>query len=97
MSIVHKGHVVLTDDIASLKAKVTRTVELEFDRPVDAQAFRAVENVQSAEVNRNTVICRVVGSENALLRLAADTGAVTIRTHEQSLDQIFLDVVRDHS
>jgi len=97
VSIVHKGHVVLTDDIASLKAKVTRTVELEFDRPVDAQAFRAVENVQSVEADRNTIICRVVGSENALLRLAADAGAVTIRTHEQSLDQIFLDVVRGHS
>lgn len=97
VSIVNKGHVVLTDDIASLKAKVTRTVELEFDRPVDILAFRAVENVQSAEVNRNTVTCRVVGSENALLRLAADAGAVTVRTHEQSLDQIFLDVVRDHS
>ena len=96
VSIVNKGHVVLTDDITSLKAKVTRTVELEFTYPVDLQAFRAAENVQSAEANRNTVICRVVGSENSLLRLAADTGAVTVRTHEQSLDQIFLDVVRDH-
>lgn len=97
VSIVNKGHVVLTDDIASLKAKVTRTVELEFDQPVDIEAFRSVRNVQSAEVNRNTVTCRIVGSENALLRLAAERGAVTVRTHEQSLDQIFLDVVRDHA
>lgn len=97
VSIVNKGRVVLTDDVASLKAKVTRTVELEFDQPIDVREFRAVEHVQSAEVNRNTVTCRIVGSENALLRLAAERGAVTVRTHEQSLDQIFLDVVRDHT
>lgn len=97
VSIVDKGRLILTDDIASLKAKVTRSVELEFDHPVDPGLFRRLPNVQSAEATRHTVICQVVGSENALLHLAAETGAVTVRTHEQSLDQIFLDVIGNHS
>lgn len=97
VSIVNRGRLILTDDIASLKAKVTRSVELEFDGPVDPSPFRGLPNVQSVESSRNIVTCRVVGSENALLRLAAEAGAVTVRTHEQSLDQIFLDVVRNHS
>lgn len=97
VSIVNKGKPVLTDDIASLKAKLTRSIDLEFDHPVDVTIFRSAPNVQDTHVDRNVVTCQVVGSENALLRIAADAGVVTVRTHEQSLDQIFLDVVRDHS
>ncbi len=97
VSIVNKGHVVLTDDIAALKAKMTRSIELEFDRPVDAASFRDLANVHSAVANRNIVTCDVVGSENALLHQAAEMGVVAVRTHEQSLDQIFLDVVQDHA
>jgi ABC-2 type transport system ATP-binding protein len=97
VSIVNKGRLVLTDDIASLKAKVTRSVELEFDHMVDPDLFRSTPNVQSVRMDRNIVTCRIVGSENALLRIAAAAGVVTVRTHEQSLDQIFLDVVRDHA
>lgn len=97
VSIVNKGRLVLTDDISSLKAKVTRTIELEFPQPVDLAPFRTTANVQLVESNRNIVTCHVIGSENALLRLAADSGVVTVRTHEQSLDQIFLDVVRNHA
>jgi ABC-2 type transport system ATP-binding protein len=97
VSIVNKGRLVLTEDIESLKGRMTRTIELEFDKPVDAEPFRSIANVQSAESMRNVVTCRVVGSENALLRLAAEVGVVMVRTHEQSLDQIFLDVVRDHA
>jgi ABC-2 type transport system ATP-binding protein len=97
VSIVDKGRLVVTDDIDSLKSKVTRTVELEFERPVDVRMFRTVPNVQSADITRNTVTCRVIGSENPLLRVATEAGVVTVHTHEQSLDQIFLDVVRNHS
>lgn len=97
VSIVNKGRLVLTDDIASLKVRVVRSIELEFPQPVDPQAFHAIPNVQSVDRNRNIVTCTVVGSENALLRLAADMGVTAVRTHEQSLDQIFLDVVQDHS
>lgn len=97
VSIVNRGRLVLTADIASLKAKVVRSIELEFSQPVDVHQFQAAPNVQSADISRNIVTCRVVGSENALLRIAADAGVVTVRTHEQSLDQIFLDVVENHS
>ncbi len=95
VSIVNKGRLVLTDDIASLKARVTRSIDLEFSQPVDAQQFRTLPNVQSAETKRNIVTCTVVGSENSLLRVAAEAGVVAVRTHEQSLDQIFLDVVQE--
>lgn len=96
ISIVDKGHLVLTDDIMSLKNRVTRTIELEFPEPIDIETFRRLPSVQTVDITRNLVICRVVGSENQLLRVAADLGVVTVRTHEQSLDQIFLDTVGNH-
>lgn len=97
VSIVNKGRLVLTDNIESLKSKVKRTVELEFEGPVDVSRFTNIFNVQSVDLTRNTVTCTVIGSENPLLRVAAEAGVVTVHTFEQSLDQIFLDVVRNHA
>lgn len=96
VAIIDKGHLALTESITTLKARVTRSIELDFDRPLDVKEFESLPGVTSAMSHRNTIVCQVVGSENALLTRAAVLGVVNIRTHDPSLDEIFLDVVENH-
>ena len=96
VAIITKGHLAVTQSIAGLKERVTRSLELEFPSPQDPQVFAAIVGVTDVRVHRNTVICQVVGSENSLLRQAVSMGVTSIRTHDPSLDDIFLDIVENH-
>lgn len=96
VAIIDKGHLAVTESISALKAKVTRSIELDFDHPLDTQEFTSLPGVTAVTAHRNTIVCQVVGSENALLTRAAVLGVVNIRTHDPSLDEIFLDVVGNH-
>jgi len=96
VAIITKGHLAVTQSIAGLKEHVSRSLELEFPSPQDPHVFTDLDGVTNVQVHRNTVICQVVGSENQLLGLAVSLGVTSIRTHDPSLDEIFLDIVEDH-
>ena len=96
VAIITKGHLAVTQSIAGLKERVTRSLEMEFPSPQDPQAFASLDGVTDVQIHRNTVICQVVGSENPLLERAVSLGVTSIRTHDPSLDDIFLDIVENH-
>lgn len=96
VAIITKGHLAVTQSIAGLKERVTRSLEMEFPSPQDPQSFASLDGVTDVQIHRNTVICQVVGSENPLLERAVSLGVTSIRTHDPSLDDIFLDIVENH-
>jgi len=96
VAIIAKGQLAITESIAGLKERVTRAVEMEFPEPHDPGEFADLDGVTSVRVHRNSVICQVVGSENSLLGRAVSLGVVSIRTHDPSLDDIFLDIVENN-
>jgi len=96
VAIITKGHLAVTQSITGLKERVTRSLEMEFPSPQDPQTFANLDGVTDVRIHRNTVICQVVGSENPLLERAVSLGVTSIRTHDPSLDDIFLDIVENH-
>ncbi|CAB4885013.1 unannotated protein [freshwater metagenome] len=94
VAIVDQGHQLVVEDIGALKARALRTIDLDFQHVVDASSFERLPDVTEVRARGTLVTCTMSGSEAGLLRLAADLGVVTVRTHEPSLEQIFFSLVR---
>ena len=93
VAIINEGRIVLVDEIASLKAKALRKIEFTFDHQVSESDFSHLDQVKVLALDHNRVTLEVKGSEKALIAKAADLGATDVRTHESSLDEIFVDLV----
>ena len=93
VAIINEGRIVLVDEIASLKAKALRKIEFTFDHQVSEGDFFHLDQVKVLALDHNRVTLEVKGSEKALIAKAAELGATDVRTHESSLDEIFVDLV----
>lgn len=91
--IVNAGKQVLVEEIAKLKERTLRTIDLYFGAPVSAQIFAGVSGIKDLRIYGSRVSCTVVGAENALLRRAVENGLESVQTHESSLDDIFFSLV----
>ncbi len=90
VGILRSGHLVVVERVDALKRKAIRRIDLEFEQPVEAAIFEAVDGVHSAEARGNTVIVSFEGSVNELLRRALDHDVVNVNSREADLEQIFL-------
>ena len=90
VAIVQKGRLLVVDSVESLKSRTTRTLRFEFPREMPPTTFIGVEGVQEVVVDHRWLECTVVGPETALLEHAGRLGAVTVVSHEPSLEDIFL-------
>lgn len=91
--IVNAGKQVLVEEIASLKEKTVRTIDLYFGSPVKVEVFAGIRGIKDLRIYGNRVSCTVVGGENSLLRCAVENGLESVQTHESSLDDIFFSLV----
>jgi ABC-2 type transport system ATP-binding protein len=94
VAIVDGGHLVVVEDIATLKRRALRTIDLDFAQPVDAEPFTRLPGVTDVRSRGCQVTCTVTGAETDLFRHAAGLGVLSVRTHEPSLDQVFFALVR---
>ena len=90
VAIVQRGHMLLVESVGSLKSRTTRSLRFEFDREMPATTFMGVDGVQEVLVDHKWLECTVVGSENPIMAEAARLGALTVVSHEPSLEDIFL-------
>ena len=93
VAIINKGEIVLVDHISQLKAKAVRKIEFTFERGVLPAEFDQIANVKVLNSDHHRVMLEVQGSEQELIKRAAELGANDVRTHESSLDEIFVDLV----
>jgi len=91
VGILRHGHLVVVERVDALKRKAIRRIDLEFDEPVEADAFASIAGVRSAESRGNSVVVSFEGSVNALLRAAIEHNVVNVNSREADLEQIFLD------
>ena len=94
IAIIDHGRLVVVDEIASLKAKARRRIELFFDKPIHNSDFLKVPNIKEIQAMNGSLTCVVTGSENELLRRAVELGVNQVKTEESSLEEIFLGLVR---
>lgn len=91
IAVISEGTIVLNESIEILKSKVSHTISFTFPsvpNPANYAAFAS-----NISLVGNAMTCSITGSEAALLRQAVADGALTVRTNEPSLEQIFLKLI----
>jgi ABC-2 type transport system ATP-binding protein len=98
VAIIREGVVVDTDDVRALRHRAGQTVELAFDRPVDADHFRGLAGVDDIAIDGTTLRCLLRGEPDALLRAATHEARVTRWSAlDRELEDLFLDLYRTPS
>ncbi|MEY4366054.1 MAG: hypothetical protein RLZZ305_1398 [Actinomycetota bacterium] len=93
VAIVNKGVMVAFDRVDVMKDRATVTIVLEFSREVDPHQLADVPGFVVTRSDGSVVTGVMRGPEAALLRRALDLGLVAVRSPEQTLDQLFRDLV----
>ena len=57
--------------------------------------FSALSGVRNAEASGTRIRFEVIGSETELLQKAASLGAISVRSEEPGLDEIFLNLIEN--
>lgn len=93
VAIINKGKLVVFENIATLRARTIRKIDLHFSEITSAERFKTLPSVSEVDVHGKRITCTVIGSEHELLRVAVDLGVENVQTHETSLEDIFLSEV----
>jgi ABC-2 type transport system ATP-binding protein len=90
VGIIREGKLITVENIATLKQRALRQIELHFAAPVPRDAFAHIAGVRDVTVDNSTVRCTIAGSLDALVKAAAKFEVVNIVSQEASLEDIFL-------
>lgn len=92
VGIIREGRLAKVDSVATLTDIKTHEVEVSFAGTADSAWFTGVAGVRAATVNNggNAVRLTVQGDLGAVVRVAAEHGAVNLTTREPSLEEVFL-------
>jgi len=90
VGIIREGRLVLEEEVATLKAKALRQLEIHFAEPVPKEAFRGLPGVRDVRVENSVVYCTIEGSIDTLIKVAAKFEVTNITSQEPDLEEIFL-------
>lgn len=90
VGIVRDGRLLAVERVADLKTRALRRLELRFAAPVPADAFASLAGIRDLTVDGPVVGCTVVGSVDALFKVAAAFELLDVSTTEPTLEEIFL-------
>lgn len=92
VGIIRKGHLITVEEVASLRSKAIRTVNLFFDEAIDGAMFEGLPGVRGVEVDNHHVTLSFDGQMETLLKVATaqHQSLLDITTHEADLEEIFL-------
>ena len=96
VGIIRMGHLVDVEFVDDLRSKAIRTVELQFDGPVEAGVFEHIPGVRDVQVASHHATMAFDGQMDYLLRMATEHYTlVDVTTQEADLEEIFLEYYRD--
>ena len=97
VAIINEGKLLVVEQISVLKQKTRQQIYLTFKAPIDQSNFISIAGVSDVRSRGNEISLDIVGEETQILRKAVELGVVSIRTHEPSLDEIFMSIVSEGS
>lgn len=98
VGIIRNGHLVDVEFVDDLRSKAIRTVELQFDGPVEASVFEGVPGVRDVTVAGRHATMSFDGKMDDLLRAATQSyHLVDVNTQEADLEEIFLEYYREEA
>jgi len=90
VGIIREGQIIAVEDVAALKSRALRQLEIHFAGPVPPEAFAGISGVRDLTVADAILRCTVMGSLDALVKAAAQFEVLNVISHEPSLEEIFL-------
>ena len=90
VGIIREGRLLAVENVADLKRRALRRLELRFTQPVDAERFARVPGVADLVVDGPHLSCVVTGSVDPILRAAMELPVEDVISHEPSLEEIFM-------
>ncbi len=97
VAIIRAGRLVAVEEIAVLKSRAFRSLEIEFAGQVPPEAFVDLDGVSNVVVADGRLRCDVSGPLDQLVKAAAQYNVVNLMTNEPSLEEIFLAHYGDHA
>ncbi|MBB4933557.1 ABC-2 type transport system ATP-binding protein [Lipingzhangella halophila] len=88
-AVIRDGQIVATEDMDALRGRSSRRITLRFADPVSAEEFTAAERVRDVVVDGDTLHCRVDGSPDSLIKLAAKHTVLALTSEELDLEELF--------
>ena len=96
VGVIRQGRTVDVDSVAGLRRRAGQRVSLRFAEPVDAAAAAAIDGVAQVRVDDRTLTCLLHGEPDALLKWAARAHVLAWTARDRDLEDLFLDVYRNH-
>lgn len=93
VAVLHRGRLVRVSTMEELRAQARHSMELEFPGVPDMEGLRRLPGVVAATSHDHVVTCVVRGDEHELLAEAVRQGVTAVRTHEQSLEDVFFEII----
>jgi ABC-2 type transport system ATP-binding protein len=90
VGIIREGRLIAVETVAVLKARALRQLEIHFATPVPREVFARLAHVRDVIVEHGVLRCTVIGTLDALIKVAAQFQVVNVISHEPSLEEIFL-------
>lgn len=90
VAIIREGTLVAVEQIADLKAKQVRRIEMSFGNNIRSELFDGIDGIKNIIITDNKLKCDIVGSLDTLVKVAATQDILDIRTEEPTLEDIFL-------
>jgi len=94
VGIIRQGKMVVVEQLETLKERAPRRLELHFAAPISGSDFEALRNVEDVAVDGSVMSCRVVGSLDELIKVAARFEVTNVVSHEADLEELFLQYYR---
>ena len=90
VAIINRGKLMVFEDIATLRARTIRKIDFHFAQITSPDRFKSLPSVSEVDIHGKRITCTVIGSEHELLKIAVELGVENVKTHETSLEDIFL-------
>ncbi len=95
VGIVRDGRMVAVEDVASLRSRAVRRVEVQFDEPVSTEAFRELPGVLEVEARDGVLRCRLAGRADPLIKMIARYPVASLVVEEPDLEELFFTYYAD--
>ncbi len=96
VAIIREGTIATVEDVATLKRRAVRRMEIQFGRPIDAEPFETLPAVRKLDQSddRTTVMLVVEGSVDGVVKTASNYEVHNIVSHDGDLEDVFLEYYR---
>jgi len=90
VGIIREGRLVAVEEVAALKAKALRQIEIVFDGPAPLEAFQQIPGVRDVTAANSHLRCTIAGPLDPVVKQAARYTVVNMISQDPNLEDIFL-------